>query len=56
MIWLAQWEKACPKAENRDSPVVEREKSTCAGLGLAVTHGERAGLEINLPPLEKANL
>jgi hypothetical protein len=54
MAWFSQREKACPKAEDSNGPVIGRQKASGTGFGLAIANGECAGIEVNLPPFQKA--
>jgi hypothetical protein len=52
MTWFTQREQTCPEAEDRNSTVIQGERATRAGLSLAEAYGKRAGVEIDLAPLE----
>src|ERR1700733_7693578 len=50
IIWVALRKETCPKTQDHNSAVVQRKEPPRPGFGLAMAHGNRTGIEINLAP------
>ena len=50
MVRITSREQTRPETQDCNGPVIEGQNPTGPGIGLAMTDGKRAGIEINLPP------